>query len=157
MAFSALTVAISLGALVVFPLGFLRSFAYAGVAVVLIAGVTAVVVLPALLAVLGPKVNSLRIFRRQRQVDDEHGFWARLANLVMRRPIPFVATVLVVLVVLGTPFLQVEFGLSDDRVLAPDNEVRMVQDDLREGFASDEAATVTVVARDASDGKPPRN
>ncbi len=154
VAFSAVTVAISLGALVVFPLGFLRSFAYAGVAVVLIAGITAVVVLPALLAVLGPKVNSLRIFRRQRQVDDEHGFWARLANLVMRRPIPFVATVLVVLVVLGTPFLRVEFGLSDDRVLAPDNEVRMVQDDLREGFASDEAATVTVVARDASPATP---
>ena len=66
VAFSALTVAVSLAALLVFPLAFLRSFAYAGIGVSLLAGVGAVICLPALLAVLGPRVNSLRFWRRTR-------------------------------------------------------------------------------------------
>ena len=64
VAFSAVTVAVSLSALLVFPLYFLRSFAYAGVAVVVVAALASIVVLPALLAVLGTRVDAGRIFRR---------------------------------------------------------------------------------------------
>src|SRR5205807_5222163 len=74
VAFSALTVAVSLAALLVFPLPFLRSFAYAGVGVVATAAVGALVVLPALLAVLGRRIDRLSLFRhRPKEVED--GFW----------------------------------------------------------------------------------
>jgi RND superfamily putative drug exporter len=85
--FSAGTVAVSLAAMLVFPLAFLRSFGYAGIAVVGLAAVGAVVVLPALLAVLGPRVEKLRI-RRVRAGTDTTGAWHRIATTVMRRPIP---------------------------------------------------------------------
>ena len=80
------TVAASLCALLVFPLAFLRSFAYAGVAVAFLAGMFSVVVLPALLAVLGRKVDALTIFKRSTEAHDE-GFWHRMAIFVMRRPV----------------------------------------------------------------------
>ena len=145
VAFSALTVAISLSALLVFPLDFLRSFAYAGVAVVILAGLAAVVFLPALLAVLGPRVDRFRIFRR-RQPGATSGGWHRIATWVMRRPIPIATGVIVLLLFLGTPFLRVEFGLPDDRVLQPDSAIRLVTDDIRSNFTSNESATVSVVA-----------
>lgn len=88
VAFSAFTVAISLAALLVFPLAFLRSFAYAGVGVVAMAAVGAIVVLPALLAVLGRRIEKGSIGRRKRQpvVEASHGFWYRRATWVMKRP-----------------------------------------------------------------------
>ncbi len=84
--FSAATVAASLAALLVFPLAFLRSFAYAGIAVVALAALGAVVVLPALLAVLGHRVDKWSLFRRQPKAVGE-GFWHRVAMTVMRRPV----------------------------------------------------------------------
>jgi RND superfamily putative drug exporter len=85
VAFSAITVAVSLAALWVFPLAFLRSFAYAGVAVVALAAATALVVLPALLATLGRRVDSLVLWRHKLKPEGT-GFWHRLATVVMRRP-----------------------------------------------------------------------
>src|SRR5438309_2012498 len=73
--FSALTVAISLAALLVFPLSFLRSFAYAGVGVVFMAAIGAIVVLPALLAALGDRVNRFSLFHRTPKTDIGQGFW----------------------------------------------------------------------------------
>src|SRR6266851_5169766 len=84
--FSALTVAVSLAALWVFPLSFLRSFAYTGIAVVALAAAGALVVLPAMLAALGPRVDSLVLFRHKPKPEGT-GFWHRLATLVMRRPL----------------------------------------------------------------------
>jgi len=85
---SALTVAASLSALLVFPLYFLRSFAYAGIAVVLLALAGSILALPALLATLGYRVNALRIGRRRIERAESEGAWHRIATLVMRRPIP---------------------------------------------------------------------
>ena len=102
VAFSALTVAASLCALLVFPLSFLRSFAYAGVAVAILAGVCAVVVLPALLAVLGRRVDALALRHRPVKPVDE-GIWHRIAATVMRRPIPIATAVILVLLLLGQP------------------------------------------------------
>jgi putative drug exporter of the RND superfamily len=145
VAFSAVTVAISLGALLIFPLSFLRSFAYAGVAVVGFAALSALVVLPALLAALGRRVDMWTIWRRTPAAPGE-GFWHRLATFVMRRPAVIAVSVVAVLLVLGAPFLRVNFGLPDDRVLPPTASSRHVQDSIRTGFASDELNTMPVVA-----------
>jgi len=148
VAFSALTVAISLAALVVFPLPFLRSFAYAGVGVVLMAAVGAVVVLPALLSALGRRVDSLALFHRQPK-PVEAGFWYGRARAVMKRPIPVVIVVTALLLVLGAPFVHLDLGLSDDRVLGEGAPARVVGDAIRNNFASKEAGALAVVAPDA--------
>ena len=145
VAFSAVTVAISLSALLVFPLAFLRSFAYAGIGVSLLAGAVSIVFLPALLAVLGPRVNSLRLWRREPKPVGE-GVWHRIAMFVMRRPVPIAIVVVVLLLALGIPFLRIQFGLPDDRVLPPDLSSRQVQDDIRTRFSSDEGGALQVVA-----------
>jgi RND superfamily putative drug exporter len=154
VAFSALTVAVSLAALLVFPLPFLRSFAYAGVGVVATAAVGAIVVLPALLAVLGRRIDRLALFRH-RATAVEDGFWYRRARAVMRRPVTVVVAVTAVLVVLGVPFIHLDAGLSDDRVLAPGSSVRTVGDAIRAGFSSKEAAALSVVSTGQFDAAAP--
>ncbi|MBA2496566.1 MAG: MMPL family transporter [Acidimicrobiia bacterium] len=147
VAFSALTVAAALSALLVFDIVFLRSFAWAGLAVAGLAGVFAVVVLPALLAVLGHRIDSLTVFRRSTTTPAE-GFWYRMARRVMRRPVPITAAVLVLLLAVGSPVLGLRLGLPDDRVLPASNESRTVQDVIRSEFSSAEAGAVSVVATD---------
>ena len=150
VAFSALTVAVALAALLVFPLAFLRSFAYAGIGVALLAGIAAVVALPALLAVLGHRVDSLRLWRRDPKPPGE-GIWHRIAMFVMRRPVPIAVVVVALLIFLGLPFLRIQFGLPDDRVLPTSASSRQVQDDIRSRFASNEARTLEVVASGIGD------
>jgi putative drug exporter of the RND superfamily len=147
VAFSALTVAASLCALLVFPVAFLRSFAYAGVAVALLAGVFSLVVLPALLAVLGHRVNALTLWRRS-ITPAEEGVWHRVAVFVMRRPIPVATGVIALLLLLGAPFLGLRLTQPDDRVLPPGSEGRVVGDVLREEFSSEEAGALSVVTAD---------
>jgi RND superfamily putative drug exporter len=151
VAFSAFTVAISLAALLLFPLAYLRSFAYAGVGVVALAAIGAVVVLPALLAVLGTRIEKGQVLRRRPVVDPhagavEHGFWYRRAHAVMRRPGPIAAVVVVLLGILGAPFFHFTAGQADDRVLPASSDVRAVHDELRANFTSNEASALTVVA-----------
>ena len=145
VAFSALTVAASLCALLVFPLAFLKSFAYAGIAVAALAGLYAVVVLPALLSVLGRRVDALTI-RRQAINPPEEGFWHNMALRVMRRPIPFATVSIIVLLLLGSPALRMNLSLPDDRVLPASTPARQVSDILRQEFPSKEAGALSVVA-----------
>ncbi len=149
--FSALTVAVSLAAMLVFPLAFLKSFAYAGIAVVALAAVGAVVVLPALLAVLGHRVDTWVVWRRPAKAEGT-GFWHRVAVAVMRRPVPVATAVVLLLGLLGAPFLNIAFGLPDDRNLPEAASSRQVQDIIRTEFASNEAGALSVVA--ASIGNP---
>jgi RND superfamily putative drug exporter len=142
---SAATVASALTALLVFKLAFLRSFAYAGIAVVGLAAIGAVVVLPALLAVLGPNVNRLRV-RRPREAAATSGRWYRMAMAVMRRPLPVATAVIAVLLLLGAPFTGIELGFPDDRVLPPGADSRIVGDTIREEFSSNEAGALSLVA-----------
>jgi RND superfamily putative drug exporter len=145
--FSALTVAAALCALLVFDIAFLRSFAYAGLAVSALAGVYAIVVLPAMLAALGPRIDSLSLRRKDRlRKDESEGVWHRVATFVMRRPVPVTAVVLVLLVLLGAPTRNMALGLPDDRVLPDGKPAREVHDVLREEFSSEEAGAVSVVA-----------
>ena len=125
--FSAITVALALAALVIFPMYFLRSFAYAGIGVVVVALAAALIVTPALLALLGPRVDSLdvrgpmrRLLRRPGSVgtnDVEDSFWYRIARFAMRRAVLVLVAVVALLVLLGAPFLGFKFGFPDDRVL----------------------------------------
>jgi putative drug exporter of the RND superfamily len=157
--FSALTVALSLAALLMFPVYFLRSFAYAGIAVVGLAALAALVILPALLRLLGTRVNALdlrvpvrRWLRRPppRPVAVEESFWYRLTSAVMRRAVPVGLAVVAVLLVLGGPFLGVKFGYPDERVLPSTASAYQVGHALRTDYGANASGPVTVVARDVA-------
>jgi RND superfamily putative drug exporter len=155
VAFSALTVAASLAALLVFPLYFLRSFAYAGAAVVVLAAAGALLTLPALLAVAGPRVENGRLARRRREAaGTEGGFWHRLATTVMRRPVAVATAVVVVLLVLAVPFLGVSWGLPTHEALPESNEVRQTSERLADEFVGNRGEQFSIVFFDgvADDG-----
>ncbi len=140
---SAGTVAVSLSALFIFPIAYLRSFAFAGVAVVILAAVTAVIVLPALLAVLGGRINAISV--RRPKAADGTGFWYRQAGRVIRRPLPVALVVVAVLAMAGLPFLGVRTSRVDDRVLPDAASSRSVSDTLRAEFSASELAPLTIV------------
>jgi len=149
--FSAGTVAVALSSMLVFDLAFLRSFGYAGIAVVAMAALGAVVVLPALLALLGHRVDRLRVRNTTPRADGE-GAWHRVAVAVMRRPWPIATAAVMLLLVLGAPFLRVELGGSDDRVLPESAPAREAGDILRDEFPAFEASPISIVAAGASVG-----
>ncbi len=145
--FSSATVAVALAAMLVFPLYFLRSFAYAGIGVVLIAMVASLTTLPALLAVLGHRVNAGRI-RRSREItaaSEESRFWRRIATVVMRRPVLTAAPVIALLLVLGAPFLHISFSTPDDRVLPSSLQSRQVGNELRTNYSDNASASIYAV------------
>jgi RND superfamily putative drug exporter len=157
--FSALTVMLSLSALLVFPLFFLRSFAYAGISAVLFAVLGALVVLPAALAALGHRVDSLDLRRPVRRLlrlgpprvkELDEGFWHRVAVTVMRRPVGVGTAVVALLLLLGIPFQSVVFGLPDDRVLPKGAQAHEVAQVLREQFPGREAFALPVVLTPAT-------
>lgn len=152
--FSAMTVALSMVAMVLFPMYFLKSFAYAGIAVVTFAAVAAVVVAPAAIVLLGDRLDSLdvrrffrRLFGRPEPVRKpiEQTFWYRCTKAVMRRSVPVALVIVGLLLVLGAPFLSARWGFPDDRVLPTSASARQVGDELRTDFAVDSARNVTVV------------
>ncbi|MFK3980267.1 MMPL family transporter [Micromonospora sp. NPDC050397] len=197
---SGLTIALALASLLIFPQVFLRSMGLGGVAAVLVAMLAALTVLPALLAVLGPRINALRVplpGRRRRAAAraaaatsgtgpatsgtgpatsgtgpatsgtgpaasgpagvgpagvglgaaaaTAGGGWARLARSVMRRPLPYLVGVLVVLAVLAAPFLGIRFGGIDERVLPADAEPRVVTERIAAEFPGGNANPIQVL------------
>jgi RND superfamily putative drug exporter len=142
VAFSAGTVAISLAVLAIFPMPYLRSFAYAGVAVVALAAIASIVVLPSVLAVLGPRIEKGRLFKVRDTTDG--GFWRHQADRVMRHPVPYALAVSLVLILLAIPFFHVEVGLPDDRVGPKSMSSRAATDAVRHNFASREADALQV-------------
>ncbi|HEX6361178.1 MMPL family transporter [Actinophytocola sp.] len=149
--FSGLTVAAALGVLMVFPLFFLRSFAYAGLGVVVFAMVSAIAVLPALLALLGKRVNSLRLPWVKRTPGSASAVWAKVASFALRRPVLAGAPVVLLLVAAAIPLLGVQFGTPDDRVLTTASETRRVGDVLRAEFPNDDAKALRLVTMDPAD------
>ena len=150
VALSGLTVAVSLAALLVFPMYFLRSFAYAGIAVVLAAMAGSLLSLPALLAVVGTRIDALRVFPHRARRAEADGRWYRTARWVMRRPIAVAVTVVAVLLLLGAPFLRVHFGSPDARMLPADEPARVVSEQLQADFAGDAAEEFMVVLADGA-------
>jgi RND superfamily putative drug exporter len=166
VAVSGVTVALALTSLMLFPEGFLRSMGYGGVATVAVDMLAALTVLPALLAVLGHRVNSLRIRRSvQRPVKDEaSGAWYRLAHSVMRRPLVYVAVITIGLLALGAPFLRISWGGTDARTLPAASTIRQVSDALDSEFPVNSTAPIealitlprTITPRGGLGGSSPR-
>ncbi|MFJ3725241.1 MMPL family transporter [Streptomyces sp. NPDC090045] len=140
VAFSGLTVVLSLSALLLFPFPFLRSFAYAGVSTVFTSVFAALVVLPAALARLGP-----RVARRAGGARPGRGWWHRTALRMMRRPLRYGIPALALLLGLASPALGLDFGVPDERVLPAGVSSRVVQQQIREGFAAEEMDAIQVL------------
>ncbi|MGJ6125564.1 MMPL family transporter [Mycolicibacterium sp. Y3] len=151
--FSACTVFLAVGALAVFPMYFLRSMAYAGCGVVALAGLYAVVVAPAVITLLGDRIESLNIRtaigRETTDPDIRHSVLYRTATFVMRHAIPCALAVIALLLILGGPFLSARFGLPDDRVLPATAQSRQVGDTLRAEFPGNAAVATSIVIPDA--------
>ncbi len=148
--FSSVTVAVAVASLAIFPQRFLYSMGIAGAIVALLAATLALTVLPALLSVLGPRVNALSP-RRLRQAADRdarpgrNGAWYRLAQFVTRRPAQVAIASAAVLVALGIPFTQVRFITADARVLPQSASAHQVQNALDTQFPPNRTALVDVV------------
>jgi uncharacterized membrane protein YdfJ with MMPL/SSD domain len=141
VAVSAVTVAVSLAGLLLFPQTFLKSMSYGGISAVLVAALAALTVLPALLAVLGPRVDALAV-RRRRAIGNDRGLWSRWANAVMRRPILFALPVVAVLLLLATPFLHVKWGGVDARMEPKSAESRQVSETLVRDFPANGSTAI---------------
>ena len=114
--YSGLTVLVTMASMLFFPLDFLKSFGYAGIAVISMAIIGAVCALPALLALLGEKVDK-GVVRKSAITPKEDGRWAQTARTVMRRPIPVVVAAVTILGIMALPVLNIAFAQIDSRVL----------------------------------------
>jgi uncharacterized membrane protein YdfJ with MMPL/SSD domain len=146
---SGVTVAIVLASLMLFPETILRSIGYGGVATVLVDMLAALTVLPALLAVLGPKVNALRIRRTVPgpRAAENSGGWYRLAHSVMRRPLLYAVPIVVLLLALGSPFLKVVWGGVDATVLPSSAAPRVVTEALNRDFPGNPTAPIEALVQ----------
>ncbi len=133
--YSGITVALVLASMLLFPQYFLKSFAYAGVSVVLFAVLASLIALPATLALLGHKVDKWKI-RRGDLKPKESGAWSTLATAVMKRPILIIVGTVALLVALASPALDAKFSQVDDRVLPASNPAAIASDQIRERFES---------------------
>lgn len=145
--YSALTVAVALAGLLVFPQPFLYSMGLGGIFVALISAASALIVLPAVLAALGARVNALAPGRWRRGAErtaraEHSGLWYRLSEVVMRRPIPIAAATAVLLIALGIPFLGVKFTGVDASVLPSSASARQVDDRLRAEFPPERSSPI---------------
>ena len=139
VAYSSVTVAGALAALAIFPQRFLYSMGIGGALVALAAAVIALTVLPAVLALLGDRVNALApgFLQRRAEADSKPasaGFWYRLSRTVMRIPGRIALASAAVLIALGIPFLSINFTSVDAQVLPEDTSARQVDDILRSDF-----------------------
>ena len=153
VAFSGLIVTVALAGLLVFPQMFLQSMGLGGMAAVAVAAVTSLTVLPAVLGMLGQRVNALRLpFLRRR--GSSGAAWGRLARAVLRRPVAVMVSTVGLLLLLGLPFLRIEFGTVDARALPADNEVRLVAEALLDDFPGQSTSPLELAVVGATDGLP---
>jgi len=144
VAVSGVTVAVALTSLMLFPEDFLRSMGYGGVATVAVDMLAALTVLPALLAVLGYRVNALRVRRSVNRSarEETSGAWYRLAHSVMRRPAVYATVIVIGLLALGAPFLRISWGGTDARTLPAASTVRQVSQTLASDFPVNSTAPI---------------
>ena len=132
--FSATLLVIALAGLLLFPHGFLKSLAYGGVSSVAIAALVSVTLLPALLGVLGHRVDKLAMPWRKKE-PSERG-WRKLSGKVMKRPVLIAVPIVGVLLALGSPFLGVQFGQVTEKVLPEGNAVRVATENINQNFSA---------------------
>ncbi|UGT52428.1 MMPL family transporter [Nocardia asteroides] len=146
--FSATMIIASLGGVLLFPQGFLRSVAYGTIATVSLAALTAVTILPAMLAVLGPRVDMLGLkrFRKNKTAEEiENGFWGRLTRWVMRHPLKIAIPVTVGLLLLIIPVKNLAFGGINEKYLPPDNPTRAALEHFYEVFPQKKTDPIQLV------------
>ncbi|WP_233571234.1 MMPL family transporter [Nocardiopsis sp. Huas11] len=152
--YSGLTVVVALAGLLLFPQPVSRSFGLGGMTVVLFTIISAVVVLPAILALLGRRINALALPRpRRRTVDaaatSETGFWASAATVVMRRPVVSLVASGAVLLIVASALLTLNPGLTNHRYLPADNDghisSNMIRDEFPSGGPAEGAIDIAVV------------
>jgi uncharacterized membrane protein YdfJ with MMPL/SSD domain len=144
--FSSLTVAAAIASLTVFPEKFLYSMGVGGVLVALVACSVSLLLLPAVLKLLGPRVNALAPRSWQRPLDVGEGFWYRLSHFVIRRPLPVAIGGAALLMILGLPFTGIKFTSVDASVLPTSASSRQVSDILANDFPVSARSTVYVIA-----------
>ena len=157
--FSALTVALSMLALLLFPMPVLKSFGYAGITAVVFAAAAAIGVAPAAIVLLGTRLDALdlrhllrRAVRRGPPTAQplRKSMWYQCATQVMRYWLPVGAMIVALMAVVGAPFTEARWGFPDDRVLPASASARQVGDALRFEFAVDPTTDVTIVVPDAT-------
>lgn len=146
--FSGLTVAIVLAAMFFFPQYFLKSFALGGVVVVFLAIAGALIALPAVLAMLGDKVNLIKLTRITSKARTK-GSWASLARFVMKRPVPILLVTILGLGGLMTLMNGVQFGQVDDRILPASNKAVIANNVIRDRFSGREGSPVEILVKGA--------
>jgi uncharacterized membrane protein YdfJ with MMPL/SSD domain len=155
--FSALTVATALASLLVFPQRFLYSMGLGGSLVALFAALISLTVLPAVLTLLGTRVNALapRFLQRRAEADarpDAQRFWYRLSRFVMRRPVPVATLSALLLIVLGIPFLGIRFTSVDSTVLPRGADARVAYEALEARFPPDREAPIWIAVKGGGRG-----
>ena len=153
--FSALTVGLSMVALALFPMYFLRSFAFAGAAVVALTALAALLIGPAAIVVLGDRIDAMnllpaarRVLRRPPTQQIQDGFWYRIARFAIRRAGVVAIAVTVLLLILGAPFTHVKWGFPDERMLPASASARQLGDRMRTDFGYNPGTAMTVVVPD---------
>ena len=144
--FSGLTVAVVMLSMSFFPQYFLQSFAFAGFTVVSLAVIGAAVALPAMLNLLGDRVNSLRVFKRSFE-PKEKGAWEKIARFTMRKPLPILFVVLIGLSYMFSLSSNAVFGQVDDRVLPKDSPALIASDLLRDRFDGRSASPIEFLVK----------
>jgi RND superfamily putative drug exporter len=147
--YSGLTVVLTLVSLTFFPQNFLKSMGYAGAAVVALAVIGALIPLPALLAILGKKINK-GVVRRSGIVQKEDGRWAQIARFVMRRPVSVVAASLAILAILIAPITNIKFSQIDSDVLPKSDRAYQASQFIANEFPGQESNPIEIVFPDGA-------
>ncbi len=179
IAFSSVLISASVGGLLLFPQGFLKSLTYAMIASVTLAALLSITVLPAILGMLGPKVDALsvtallrvpflrdwqfsnrlitwlgaRLEKTKTSAEVENGFWGRLADRVMKRPLLFAVPIIIVLILLILPLGKLALGGISEKYLPPTNSVRQAQEEFDRTFPGFRVEPITLVMRNTN-GQP---
>ena len=152
--FSGVMVGVTLSGLLIFPQEFLKSIAYGAIAAVILAAALSVTLLPAVLVLLGHRVDMLgfkRLQRHRTREEVENGMFGRVADFSMKRPVAVAVPVVVVLVALIIPFSGVKFGGINETYLPPDNPTRVAQEQYDQNFPGTRTDPVKLVVL-GSDG-----
>jgi RND superfamily putative drug exporter len=147
--YSGLTVLVTLLSLTFFPLPFLKSFGYAGVSVVTIAVIGAIIGLPAILAVIGKKVDK-GLIRKSSITPKDDGRWAQTARFVMKRPVAVVVLSLIFIGILTAPIANIKFSQGDARMLPATNKAAIATALQAERFAGRTGEPIEIIIKGGS-------
>lgn len=145
--FSGVAVFASLSALLLFPINILFSVAVGGLVAVFLAVLSAIILLPAVLAVLNTNINILSVRFCRKNKPRRFNIWHRIAETVVRRPVIFLCSILVILLALGSPFLTAKFGVADFRILPEHSKDRLFFDTYAKHFNERELTPILLLVQ----------